>query len=291
MQSSRSSRALQIVILGVLITLIGRFLGLSLGIIFLLLAAVLVVTWVYTYWLTWRTLDWFREYNSYSSRVSDGDADTVIAELTTRRAEGDDTPETAITLAATYNYIGRGQEAEPLAFEAFDAVTENGDCDAENLSPRIRCDVAYLTRYDALLAQGRFVEAAGGLRERIPNAIQPNFQTALVTWAYFLGEAYDQAKEMLGKVQEPGARLNNERMLSPRFELIVAYLRHVLDGAATQAIIAEHRDNIDEWAVTAERNATNPYGKRLAEIVDSMRLLAAEATSDTGSTSKTTASD
>ncbi len=276
MQDSRGSRALYVVILGMLVVLIGRVAGLSTGVIFLLLAMVLVVMWVYAYWRTWRTLGWFRTYNRYSARVREGEAAAVIDELAARRAQGDQTPETAFTLAAAYNYLGHGQKSEPLALEAFAAVAGSGACEASDLAPRARCDLVYLTRYDTLLAQGRFIEAAGGLRERIRGAIQPNFMTALVAWAYFLGEAYEQTREVLDTIQQPGTRMNNKRLLSPRFELVVAYMRHALKLADTHAIIAERRDNIEEWASTAARNAHNPYGERLAEIVDAMRALAAE---------------
>lgn len=276
-EESRSSRALQIVIIGVLVTLIGRYLGLSLWLIFLLLAAVLVAGWLFTYWQTWRALDWFRRYNSYSSRVSDGEGAAVLNELTTQRANGDDSPETAFTLAATYNYLGRGQDAEPLALEAFAAIEDSGVCEETDLASRIRCDVTYLTRYDTMVSQGRFVEAASGLRERIRGSIQPNYQTALVTWAYYLGGATEQARAILERVQKPGAKLNNERMLSPRFELIVAYLRHELEDAHTLPVILSHRENIDEWAATAERNAGNPYGAQLENVVAALRTLAIEA--------------
>lgn len=272
MYNTRYSRAVTI-ILGVTVAIVGRLLGWSLVMIFLLLAALLVLRWLYDYWRTWRTLGWFRTYNAYSARVREGEVEPVIAELTARRAAGDTSPQTAITLAAAYNYRGQGPEAEPLALEAFDAVRSSGACESEKLAQRVKCDLAYLTRFDALLAQGRFTEAASGLRERIPQAIQPNFITALTAWAYYLGGNELQARDLVIHIRTPGPRISNHDLLTPRFELVVAYLRRVLHEADTLSEIVERREMIDEWAVTADRNAGNPYGRRLRDVVAKMRAL------------------
>lgn len=271
MQNSRNTRTTVVIIAGFAIALIGQFLDWSLVTIFALLAALVVVSWLVTYWQTWRSLAWFRRYNAYSTRVREGEADAVIAELSVQRESGDRSPETALILAAAYNYQGRGQEAEALAYEAFNAITTGGACDAPSLSRRARCDLAYLTRFDALLAQGRFTEAAGGLRERIKHAIQPNFLSALTAWAYYLGGDHAQVRDVLATIQEPGTRFDNRRLLSPRFEFTVAFLRHTLDGADTLAIMRQHSAIVDEWDATAARNTGNPYGTRLSAVIAEMR--------------------
>lgn len=273
MQNSNSSRATMVIVLGLVVALAGRLMGLSLVTIFLLLAGVMIISWIVTYWRTWRTLDWFRAYNAYSARVREGQTDEVIAELTARREAGDHSPETAFTLAAAYNYIGDGQAAEPLALEAFDTVTAGDTCNRTDLSSRAKCDIAYLTRFDMMLNQGRFMDAASSVRGRMKQALQPNFMTALTAWAYYLGRDGESSRALLEEIKEPGSRLQNERLLTPRFELVVAYLRHKLNGADTLAKLREHAAMIDAWDKTVERNAHNPYGQRLAEVLADMRAV------------------
>lgn len=276
-QNTRNTRTTAIIIAGFAIAIIGRLLDWSLVTIFALLAALVVSSWLVTYWQTWRSLAWFRRYNRYSARVREGEANAVIAELSVQRESGDHAPETALILAAAYNYQGRGQAAEALAHEAFDAITVGGGGDTAALSRRARRDLAYLTRFDALLAQGRFTEAASGLRERIKHAIQPNFLSALTAWAYYLGGDHAQVRDLLATIQEPGTRFDNRRLLSPRFEFTVAFLRHTLDGADTLALMDQHRAIIDEWEATAVRNANNPYGARLSAVIAEMRAALGDA--------------
>lgn len=273
MQTSRSTRIRNVIIASVIVAIGGRLLGWSLTSIFLALAALTVAFWLYTYWTTWRTLEWYRVYSAYTVRIGRGDTEAVIAELTQRREQGDTSPLTAITLAAAYNYLGRGAEAEPYALEAFDAIMSSDLCSRTDISARARCDLAYLTRCDAMLTQGRFIEAAGGIRARMRDAMQPNFQTALAAWAYFLGGEHDSAREMLAEVREPGSRLDHTRLLSPRFIVLVAYMRHVLDDAETLDMLRDHAAALDDWDEAAARNAANPYGERLRAVLADIRAL------------------
>ncbi len=275
MQNSRSTRARNVIIAGLVIALAGRLLGWSLTSIFLALAALIVASWLVAYWQTWHSLGWHRTYHAFMTRIGSGDADAVIDELTQRRAQGDTSPLTTITLAAAYTHLGRGIEADPFALEAFNAITAHA-CAATGFSSRGRCDLAYLTYCDALLAQGRFIAAASTMRTHMRDALQPQFQTALTAWAYFLGDDHDTAREVLSEIPASWPRRDDTRRLSSRFLLLLAYIRHklhVFEDSDTIADLDTHAAALDDWDAYATRNAANPYGARLTAIAADIRAL------------------
>lgn len=277
MQFSRNTRARNVIIAGVVIALAGRLLGWSLTSIFLALVALIVVLSIYYFWRTWRTLGWYRTYHAFVMRVHRGEAEAVIDELTQARAQGDTSPMTALTLAAAYTHLGRGTDADPLALEAFTAITaqdctggdHNGDGD---FTRRASCDTAYLTYYDALMVQGRYITAASTLRSHMNEALNPPVYLTLTAWAYFLGAEHDTAREVLSKVTTTWPGHRDMRPLSPRFLILLAYLRHQLHNTPLDEL-RSLASNLNEWDDYAARNAANPYGESLVAIADEIRAL------------------
>jgi len=218
---------------------------------------------------------WLRRFNQTIRRLKGGDAEAAIAELEAKRAGGDRSFEGTLALAAAYNYVGRGADAEPLVREAQSLLDRAGTCGKKDTSSRAKCDLVLVAQYDTQIVQGHFAEAAHGLRSRVSQAVQPNFMTAIIAWAFFLaGDSYN-ANVVLGHLQPATSRGNNKRMISLKYQFAVAYMRHKLLGEDTRAALVTHSDQLADWEAEATRNTANPYGARLCEILDEVRPLMA----------------
>jgi hypothetical protein len=226
-------------------------------------------------------MSWLRRLNRVYKRLHSGDGEAVIAELTARRAAGDHSFETAMQLAAAYSYQGRGVEAEPLAHEVIAAVEARGACKKRSIPARALCYMAMLTLFDAWITQGRYVEAANYVRPRIPHTLQPHTLTVLIAWAFFLaGDSYN-ARAALSHAQFSGGRFNPERRIYPKHRFIAAYMWVKLANTAeTRATLLTYRDQLAAWEDSATRNAGNPYGARLAEILEDVRAVLSADTSN-----------
>jgi hypothetical protein len=218
---------------------------------------------------------WLRRFNRYVGRLKAGDAPAVIAELEAQREKGDRSFERALALAAAYNYVGRAADAQPLLEEAQASLDRAGICGKKDTPSRAKCDLVLVAQYDSQIVQGHFAEAAHSLRSRVSQAVQPNFMTAIIAWAFFLaGDTYN-ANVVLDHIQPATTRRNSKQVISPKYQFMIAYMRHTLLSADTRADLLDRSDQFADWEDEASRNAANPYGVRLREILDEVRPLLA----------------
>lgn len=245
-------------------SLVGIALAIAFGVLVMWLFAVI--------WHRYR-IAWNRRFLRTSKRLMAGEGDAVIAELAARRAAGDRSVPTAIALAAAYAYVGRGDDAEQLADEAIRGVVAANTCARRDLSSRMQCEYARLARYDALVVQGRFAEAAHSLRPGASEALQPNFMIALVAWAFFLANDAYNASIVLREVQLPGAFNAQARLLSPNYHLMVLYMRYLLLGENTLPMMRKLAGRLQHWEDSVARHAHNPYGARVRAILDDLHPL------------------
>lgn len=242
--------------------------GIALAMVFAALAIWLVaVIWHH------HRIVWHRRYLRASKRLLAGEGNAVIAELKARRAVGDRSIPTAIALASAYSYMGRGLDAESLAEEAIQGVVAADLCARRDLSARMQCEYARLVRHDALIAQGRFAEAAHSLRPGASKALQPNFMIAIIAWAFFLANDTYNASIVLREVQLPGGFNAQARLLSPNYHLMVLYMRYTLLGENTMAAMRKLAGQLKVWEASAARHAHNLYGARLRVILDDLSPL------------------
>lgn len=216
---------------------------------------------------------WLRRFQKIARRLKRGEGQAVLDEFAARREAGDNSPEVALALSAAYSYLGRGEAAEPLAREVIDYWEQRGAFRKTDMFSKAWCDLALIARSDAWIAQGRYTKAANSLRPRVSSAGLPNFMTAIIAWQFFLaGENYN-AQVVLAQLQPMADRRNNKRVVSLEFQFMVYYMRYKLLGEDCRADLARLHDQIAEWENSATRNAANPYGLRLREILDDVRKI------------------
>jgi len=234
---------------------------------------VMVVAWLIYVLTAMIRFAWLRRFNRTVRRLKDGEADTVIAELTARRAASGLSFEDTLALASAYSYGGRAADAEPLVLEAQSLLDQTATTTKMDMSSRAKCDLVLLAQYDTRLAQGQFAEAGHSLRPRVTQAVQPNFMTAIIAWAFFLaGDSYN-ASVVLGHIQPATTGRNNKRSISLKYQFMVAYMQHRLLGEDTRPELVQRSDQFRDWEAEAARNAANPYGARVRQILDDIRPL------------------
>lgn len=238
-------------------------------------------------------------------RLDAGEAESVLAEAVVRRENGDRSAENAIILSATYSYLGRGTEAQPFAHEALTTLERSGMMRKRAWAARVQVDMALVTLFDALLAQGHFIEAASYLGPRVPYSHQPNMMALLVTWALFLAEEDGRARAMLkqmgdldaldaispaveyGSQTEPEVKhtangQNNKRgvieSITPKYAFMLAFVECRLVGKPPSEPLYRHRDQFASWEDEAQRHADNPYGNRLRDILNQIAELLPDRT-------------
>lgn len=205
------------------------------------------------------------------ARISAGEADAVITDLSARRAAGDRAPEVLMGLASAYSYQGRGPAAAAEARDALAALTSTDTCGQNHTAARLLCETAHLLLFDARLAEGRFEEAAEGLRVQLARLVRPTNARALAAWGYFLAGNDDAARDMLLSLPDTNGQTRAGAQIDPRYRLIVAYMRAAVLHETTRGDLRAHQDQLAGWQALAARNAQNPYGARLSDVLDDLR--------------------
>jgi hypothetical protein len=261
------------IIIGIVLAIAGIVLKWSFVATLGVVVVVGVVVWLIYVLTVIARFGWLRRFNRTVRRLKAGEAETVIAELTARRATGGLSFEETLALATAYNYVGRAAEAEPLVQEAQSLLDQAATAAKKDMSSRAKCDLALIAQYDTRIVQGHFAEAGHSLRPRVAQAVQPNFMTAIIAWAFFLaGDSYN-ASVVLGHIQPATTGRNNKRSISLKYQFMVAYMQHKLLGEDTRPDLVRRSDQFTDWEAEAARNAANPYGARVRQILDDIRPL------------------
>lgn len=237
----------------------------------LLIIGFTIVYYLLIWLVTWRS----RQRGSGAAKAliqeiqrleTDG-ADVLLAEYSTRTTAQD-----AIVRSGCFAYKGDGTNAERHARQAITLLEESGVHMQKDRDSRIIYELSQIGLYDARLLQGQFTEAAEGLRPYSDGSPAPTMLVVLVIWALYLAGEYENARAMLSYV-----RITTQAALfspaSPsRYALIVTYMRHKLLASNTEDILL-YRDAFPKWKDDMDRNAHNPYGARLREVLDDLRAV------------------
>jgi tetratricopeptide (TPR) repeat protein len=226
-------------------------------------------------------LEWFE---TLALRLKQGEAATIIAETRAALESQPDRVELLISLAAAYNYVGQGNDAEPYARRAFDAVYYRGEDGVPRRFGHVD-DIACLCVYDAVLVQGRFLESARWLEPYADLAVQKNNMWICTAFAYFLAgqnrEAY-AALERRAQYDPYGgdSPFDEKFRVSYRYRLMAACIyQEVLPWFHPGRFIygrmgtGDNQAALAEWEEEARRHEHNPYGQRLAEVLGGLREL------------------
>lgn len=206
-------------------------------------------------------------------RLEAGEGDAVLAELNARRAGGDRSYQMALVLSTAYAYLGQGEEAELLAYEAWNEVKRRGLCQKTDRPSKYLCDIIMVALSDAWNAQGRYLEAVNFIRGRVSDALQPNIMAFVMTFNLYLAGQDDNARATLHRIEPPAGLYNLKRRLPVKYQFMTAYLRYKLLGEDTRPALVKLRGELANWQAEAERNAANPYGARLREILDDVQAV------------------
>jgi pentatricopeptide repeat protein len=213
--------------------------------------------------------DVVRVIGKAQKRIFEGEADQVIAESLARRDTEESSPINTLILAIAYTYQGDGDKAEPFAREAFVQLEDLGVFDQPDRSNRMLREVTYNTFASALMAEGRYDEAAHLIKGMIKSDKRPNLFTVRIAWLYYLANLPDQARETLNQ-------FDREQPESPEYRiadydrLLLAFLRQKLNGSDEKADLESYADEIRFWEDQAARHAKNPHGARLNAVLDEM---------------------
>ncbi len=258
----------------IVVLYLAAFLGFSFGQTLLLLAALVVVEVLLVMMVNRVRFAWYFRFRHVINRLKKGDAASVIAELEAKRERGDRSYTTTLCLSAAYAYQGHGALAEPLAHEVMAIIQAQG-LETKKRQPAVhKCDLARIALADAWVAQGRFSQAAHFLRPYASGAVQPNFITAIIAWFFYLaGDTYNASVALNFVKPESGKRTDNATRIGPQYGLMVALMRHKLNGEDQRAELHSLSDTLPFWDDSLARNAANPYGARLRVILDDLHTL------------------
>jgi tetratricopeptide (TPR) repeat protein len=179
-----------------------------------------------------------------SQRILTGDTERLLEETLTRRNQGDYSYQNTLILSAAYAYLGRGQEAEPLAYEAKAAIESEGWFQKAGDEAHLICDLAYIAIHDALLTQGRYDESARALIPRVMMSEKANRNRLWIAWAYSMGGDLDNARVWLKQIKPSTDHPRYNLLL--RHQFTVAYLQYRLLGQDTRQRMYHLRDQLKE---------------------------------------------
>lgn len=216
---------------------------------------------------------WIMPFTELIALVKSDESDDIRDDLLDSYAKGQRNPTSLIALAAAYEYAGDGVSAQKYADEAYEQEDGESLCRQHAISARLKADALILARFDARIVQGRFSEAAQIMQERIPLGMQTNFMTALAAWAYYLAEQEDDARDLLRRIKPQPRWFRMSRSISARYLLVIAHMRHTLNGDNTRAEVLDLLPQIVGWEDTARRHAHNIYGQRLRAVLDDIKEL------------------
>lgn len=217
---------------------------------------------------------WSIHFTRTIRRIGGGQAERVIEELNAQRAAGDHDLVTLILLSSAHAYLGQGEQAYSVSQDMMRIAAAEKVCDSRSLSLRMKCEYVRIARSDALIALGRFSEAAHSLRPGASTALQPNFMITLVAWAFFLaGDSYN-TEVVLRQVKPVRAYWQKyETLIPPKYHLMAAYMRYRVLGENTLNTLHKLKKHFSAWEKEAELNRENPYGARLHTILGDLAPL------------------
>jgi len=225
-------------------------------------------------------LDWFP---ALINRLQQDEADAVIAETVAALEQQPDHVKSLITLAMAHNWSGDGEKAEPYARKLLDIVQQrSASRKIDGWSP-LYVDWAYLAVSDAMLVQGRFLEAARVLEPHTRRAARTNMWLAIIAFAYFLAGDRRAVRRTLDKWlhRDPygGDDHTIEQVtITDKYRLMVGYYIELILPNPRRFYLPPMRrpsgywdDALAVWENEARRHAHNPYGKRLTVILADLR--------------------
>jgi len=202
------------------------------------------------------------------SRLQWSNTEKILERAERRYEQGNRSLKNLLMLSAGNAYLGRGVPAERYAREAHEEAERTRIAQKHDLNSRVLAALLRLATFDAKVAQGRFVEAAQELQPHIGDNIQSIFTTVLVAWGYFLGEDYDQVRQMIG----PASFSRMKTSTSARYRFMLAYMVQYLYGTDMRQEMK--RNQVKAWEKEIRLNTMNPYGVRTREILqDAVRKM------------------
>ncbi len=241
---------------------------------------------------SWTDISWL---NAVIKRLQEGEAASLIKETLEALAQDQENLQLLQTVSLAYTYQAQGDRAEPYARQALEAIVK------DSRAAPLHVEIAYMGLYDSLVAQAKYVEAARVLGPALKRAPHTNSMLLLIAWSYFLAEDMQAVRDTLRRSvpNDPSTTGSDEIAASlPSFHYLIGpYMRYTLEiyprrlqsnplskqllTMMQQAIPKEMTENktrlvagiLERLEGEARRNAHNPYGRRLNEIVTRMRPL------------------
>lgn len=186
---------------------------------------------------------------------------------------GDRRVRTLIGLSVATVYHGDGYGAERFAREALERYEAEKPIYRSGGKYHFVYEMTLLALMDSWVSQGRYLEAAAFLRERIANFGQPTMCIHFVSTYLYLAQDYENARVML-------LYLNDTKIVKPSETTIVfpsktsfmgAHLKYKLLNVDPAPVFATQWKFYTKWREEADRNLNNPYGPRLHEILDEIQ--------------------
>lgn len=256
-----------------LTVLVGIWLGLPLWMLIIIAVLFAFVPPLLTVGSSMHQMQWIGPFTEHTKRIKAGEAEVVRRELLERYDNGDRDLPVLVALSAAYAFLNDAPGAAKFAAKARAIVDAENDCKGRSLRARLRCDIVVIAEADALVTEGRFAEAAQKFANRLPNTAQTNFFRTLTAWYLFLAGEDDRVRGMLKRVKPPGGPLDLRRSISARYMLMLAYMRHKLTGANTNADLHTYSHAYVDWRRELERSAGTPFGERLRPVVEELRAM------------------
>ena len=238
----------------------------------------------------------FAWLDAAKKRLRQGEAAALIEEALEALAHDEQNAQLLQIASLAYAYQGQGQQAEPYARRALTLISE------DRVSSSLHIEMAHVCLYDSLIAQGRFAEASQSLGSVVSQVPHTNAILLLIAWGYFLAGSPENARHALMQqtpIDQSTFRDEEVTNMFPSYLLMDWYMRYVLGinprgsqpypvpqalrffyAGLVQSMKQTLMDQMMQavpgflarWEDEAQRHAHNPYGKRLGEILEEVRL-------------------
>ena len=213
-----------------------------------------------------RTGTW---YTLAVERITGGDSEAVIQEALPQKR----TFANQIILATAYAMQARAADGEPFAQAAYEEAQQMGACADGPTYSDFLCKLARTTLASVRTIQGRFVEGAQLYEAILAREPKSNATRAGTAWAYFLAGDTAKVEELLNQLGRVKSWDANTQV-GASIVLMTLYMGHVIMGADTRAQIQRLApQELPKWEQIAEIHADNPFGERLAEILDEIQKM------------------
>lgn len=214
---------------------------------------------------------WGRRLKKVMKRLQQNEDHAVLKEYQRRRARGDKSFTTTIILSAVNMRLGQGATAEQLAREAWVTAEQSGELKGPGQGARIRREVATIAVYDAIAVQGRFSEAAQGLLDHLPDALDKSEFAAFSAWYFFMGRQDDQVRRILQTYfPQPQPGWFHVNLKSEQYQFIIFYLAHKVLGRDTRNSLLQLQPQLVRLEGEAKLAGSSPYAARLYDILRDM---------------------